>query len=119
MTDLNGIGIDNLVLAEDLFEEWKLDHDSVPDEWKAIFSSSPDGVGVAAALKITSARGRRVREPVGSGYAESVDDQASHAHKQGRVDSLIYAYRDVGYLYADLILSRGTFLRNSNTLPKR
>src|SRR5512142_520710 len=34
---------------------------------------------------------------LGSGHAE-----AEYAYKQSRVDSLLWAYRDVGYLYADL-----------------
>jgi len=34
--------------------------------------------------------------------AESCGDELDFAYKQSRVDSLLWAYRDVGYLYADL-----------------
>jgi 2-oxoglutarate dehydrogenase E1 component len=36
------------------------------------------------------------------GGAAGCDDELDFAYKQSRVDSLLWAYRDVGYLYADL-----------------
>jgi 2-oxoglutarate dehydrogenase complex dehydrogenase (E1) component-like enzyme len=47
-------------------------------------------------------RGPRAAEPSQGAAAASCDAELDFAYKQSRVDSLLWAYRDVGYLYADL-----------------
>ena len=111
-----GIGIENLVFAEDLYESWKVDPGSVPEEWASLFEEMPpdDGVGVAHAARSHAERANEAvrQEPPGaargapgSAVAKIGSDQDyknSYVYKQGRVESLIWAYRDVGYLYADV-----------------
>ena len=64
--------------AEQLYTQWQLDPASVPPEWKRTFER----------LNVPEA---------GAGPAADTDGS-----KQGRVNSLVWAYRDVGYIYADL-----------------
>lgn len=64
---------------EALYEDWKRNSDSIPEEWRAFFK------GVEFASK---------------GSAEVVAESADHALKQSGVQSLIYSYRNIGHLLA-------------------
>lgn len=64
--------------AEELYSQWQLDPSSVSPEWQQTFED------------LTR------QEP---GAAVSADTDQS---KQSRVNSLVWAYRDVGYIYADI-----------------
>ncbi|MBT3272058.1 MAG: 2-oxoglutarate dehydrogenase E1 component [Spirochaetales bacterium] len=89
----DSIGIGNLGFAEELLEAWKNDPDSVPKEWDTIFSREAGESGRPV---------RRTKDTPAEIKLESSSlDKSSHEYKQGRVDSLVWAYRDVGYLYAD------------------
>lgn len=83
------LGIENLLFAEALFESWKEKKTSVPSEWDELFSHISDGAGLASTLRSDSP-------------PRVADAESAHVYKQSRIDSLIWAYRDVGYLHADL-----------------
>ena len=88
----------NSAFLEELYESWLENHESVPSDWQEYFQAingaesqiAPDfpaGVADAAARGSVAWRGYAQQDP---------------AFKQSRVDSLIWAYRDIGYLYANL-----------------
>ena len=111
VSDFN-IGLENLFFAEQLYEAWKADPSSVPEDWASIFESdvANGGVGVAKAAAAYAAAAKSAsgfHRPVTGKTAEPVpaterDYTKTYVYKQGRVDSLVWAYRDVGYLYADV-----------------
>ena len=70
----------NIEYIEELYEDWKKNKSSVNKEWQEYFSL----FDLEKAAPITAS------------------DPSLQHYKQGRVDSLIWAYRDVGYLYAFL-----------------
>jgi 2-oxoglutarate dehydrogenase E1 component len=92
--------MDNLDYIEAMRSAWEKDPSGVEDAWAEFFSSA----GAAA----TSGMGV---EPPGSGPGEP--DQKIG---QGRVDSLLWAYRDVGYLYAR-VNPLGDFTPDHSYLP--
>jgi 2-oxoglutarate dehydrogenase E1 component len=75
----------NLPLLEELHEAWERDPHSVDGAWDEVFSEEQS----ASVLK---------ESVVGAAGAQMVSSDM--VYKQSRVDSLIWAYRDVGYLYA-------------------
>ncbi|MBN1361095.1 MAG: 2-oxoglutarate dehydrogenase E1 component [Sedimentisphaerales bacterium] len=72
--------MDNLTYIEDLYLAWQRDPAAVGRAWDAHFrgAGSPDG------------------------HPAQAPPSQTMAYKQSRVDSLLWAYRDVGYLYARL-----------------
>ncbi len=82
----NSINIENISYAEALYEEWKRNRTSVPEQWQRFFEDfdgDETGTPTESPSVETSAAG-------------------SYTYKQGRVNSLIWAYRDVGYIHADI-----------------
>jgi 2-oxoglutarate dehydrogenase E1 component len=77
----------NLPWLEDLHEAWERDESSVDVRWDELFRDEES----------TSALEESI---VGGGAAPMVPTDM--VYKQSRVDSLIWSYRDVGYLYAHL-----------------
>lgn len=78
----NGISPENLQYVEQLYEEWRKNRNAVSSEWDRFFS----GAGT-----------KTPDQP-----AAPAPSPQNIQYKQGRVESLIWAYRDVGYLYARL-----------------
>ena len=77
----------NLPWLEDLHEAWKREPGSVGDQWDEVFREEEST--------------ERVKESIeGAGRPRMVSSDV--VYKQSRVDSLIWGYRDVGYLYAHL-----------------
>jgi len=74
----------NEAYAEELYSSWKREPHSVPQDWKEYFE----------ALDIPTVHTPPPQTRTAAGHA-------LHP-KQGRVHSLIWGYRDVGYLYARL-----------------
>jgi 2-oxoglutarate dehydrogenase complex dehydrogenase (E1) component-like enzyme len=75
--------MDNISYIEELYSEWEKDPSSVDSQWDMYFrkaaeekASKPDVVPTAGA--------------------------GDMAYRQSRVDSMLWAYRDIGYLYARL-----------------
>ncbi len=90
--DFETINASNLLFVEELHERWQEDPASVPVDWQRFFESEgpvprPHGDGSRVVFSGASPGGAR---------------PASHADKQSRVDEMIWAFRDVGYLHADL-----------------
>lgn len=75
--------MDNVSYMESIFREWEKSPSAVDRAWAAYFGEVTSPTGLA--------------EPAGiqAGAADM-------AYRQSRVDSLLWAYRDVGYLYARL-----------------
>ncbi len=78
--------ITNSSLLADLYEQWRTDPSSLPDEWNAFFK--------------LNASDERPQTAAEAGTQTAAGPQA--AVKQGRVDSLLWAYRDVGYIHAEI-----------------
>ncbi|MCC5788526.1 MAG: 2-oxoglutarate dehydrogenase E1 component [Opitutales bacterium] len=83
----------NADLIDQYYESWKKDETSVDENWRAFFS------GFELASQNGSAP-TAVELPDGAPDTGSFPD--SFAAKQSRVASLIYAYRTLGHLTADL-----------------
>ena len=86
----------NLPYVEELYRLWLSNPAAVPPDWREYFEGLNRGAGAAAPTPATSA-------PV---QATSMA-AALHVYKQSRVNELIWAYRDIGYLQADLNPLRG------------
>ncbi|MBT4819234.1 MAG: 2-oxoglutarate dehydrogenase E1 component, partial [Lentisphaerae bacterium] len=78
--------MDNFSYIEELHQAWHGDRGAVSPGWDAYFSDLHAAARRPAPAAEEGADGRG----------------ADMVYKQGRVDSLLWAYRDVGYLYADL-----------------
>jgi len=77
---MNSLNPGNLDYVEDLYLQWQQDPQSVPQEWSQYF-------------RTTLSQQELSRLP---------QESEQLAYKQSRVNSLIWAYRDVGYISADL-----------------
>ena len=75
--------MDNLSYIEHLYSEWERDSSVVGPAWDAYFrrAAMPDGARA---------------------QAEPQTGKSDMAYRQSRVDSMLWAYRDIGYLYARL-----------------
>ncbi len=89
----------NAAYVEQLFREWSDDSESVPAEWREYFSTLPDAAGPPAAAGLVSP-GQSSDERPSDGVVTPA--QKTTSARQSRVDSLIWAYRDAGYVHADL-----------------
>ena len=117
------VGISNTDFAEQLFEQWKDDTASVPPEWDSYFRALDNGTDAttdvtALAKAAAASAARSLPQATGTG-AVSASPQGGLAStgfighaggsrivlpedKQSRVDALLWAYRDVGAIYAEL-----------------
>ncbi len=75
---------ENLHYLEELYRSWREAPDSVDKEWQDMFA------------------GARFSDSITARSTQKSLKVQSAAYKQSRVESLIWAYRDVGYLYARL-----------------
>src|SRR5271157_824816 len=81
--------LDNIDYVEELYARWQKDPKGVDGSWRAYFEETT--VGPKPVVEMPS------------GAAESGDKrQPFQLLEQSRVDRLLWAYRDVGYLYARL-----------------
>lgn len=80
----------NLAFVEELLEQWQTDPKSVSPEWRTTFER----------LERETIPGSRSAGP--SSVDSSQAETAEHVYKQSRVNALLWAYRDVGYLHAQL-----------------
>lgn len=77
-----GISPENASFIEELYADWKRDRGSVPKEWTDYFRKLDAGETAPAETRPAT--------------------EERTASKQSRVDSLVWAYRDVGYLYSKI-----------------
>jgi 2-oxoglutarate dehydrogenase E1 component len=82
--------MENVTYIENLYRQWEKNPSSVDASWSAYFRQAGD-IGVTLP---------RETLPAGKG---------DMAYRQSRVDSLLWAYRDIGYLYARLNPLGGDF----------
>jgi 2-oxoglutarate dehydrogenase complex dehydrogenase (E1) component-like enzyme len=75
--------MDNTAYIEDLYRQWQRDPAAVAEAWDAWFR------------RVEGPPAER-REAVAGAPARDM------AYRQSRVDSLLWAHRDIGYLYARL-----------------
>jgi len=105
------IDISNAGFVEDLYAQWKADAAMVPPQWqdyfRALDQAGANGRTAGVAVSPVRASAGIEGDPLRPG---SVNGSGGHtgeaavkaATKQGMVNRLIWAYRDVGYIYADL-----------------
>ena len=116
--DANSLDLTNARFVEELYESWKTDPGSVDAEWQSYFKALDNGGVDGAGLDIQGVR--RVggddgftEDPHASlpghmpGIHSGDSGASSQAYKQSRVNSLLWAYRDVGYIHADINPLRG------------
>ena len=82
--------MDNLKYLEELYKQWQSNPSSVDDSWSKYFNEA-----------------NSKSEPQSQHKQQT--RQNDMAYKQSRVDSLLWAYRDIGYLYAKLNPLGGDF----------
>ena len=90
--------MENIAYIEELFNLWRKDAAAIEGSWRTFFERETGGKG-----------------------AEAVSDeltQPSPFVAQGRVDRLLWAYRDVGYLYAKLN-PLGDHIPDRGNLPEK
>ena len=111
----------NSPFLEELYESWLENHESVPPDWQQYFQDiNETAAQIAPEPSIGGDRARASTDRAGASEdragasanragasadrAGASEDRGGQdlAFKQSRVDSLIWAYRDIGYLYANL-----------------
>ena len=95
----NLLDLTSLPFIEELYQAWRRDPSSVDGGWQSFFRDF-EGKG---SLDLGTPRRTRRRLPTAGapGAPEGGVDELGRS-KQSRVDSLLWAYRDVGYFYAYL-----------------
>ena len=89
--------LSSLTYVEQLYQSWLQDRSSVDGRWQAFFSAFEH----EGALDLGDPQ-RRLRS-VPAAQPDALTETDVHGGgKQSRVDSLLWAYRDVGYFYAYL-----------------
>jgi 2-oxoglutarate dehydrogenase E1 component len=86
---------DNLGYLEALYRAWQEDSAALDPSWQAWLAAVELGEVPIPAVD-------RPVAPGGRPAAAAVPASSEQVHKQTRVDSLLWAYRDVGYFYARL-----------------
>jgi 2-oxoglutarate dehydrogenase E1 component len=97
------LDLTSLPFIEDLYEAWLQNPSSVNSGWQRFFSDFHGGGSLdLGAPRRTAQQTPRGTPPVGTpATPEAALDELGRS-KQSRVDSLLWAYRDVGYFYAYL-----------------
>ena len=118
--DANSLDLTNARFVEDLYESWKTDPGSVEAEWqsyfKALDNGGVDGAGldIQGLLSYSRAAPQALAEDPHAqlpghmpGIHADSDGSSMQVYRQSRVNSLLWAYRDVGYIHADINPLRG------------
>jgi 2-oxoglutarate dehydrogenase E1 component len=98
------LDLTSLPFIEELYQAWKRDPSSVGDRWQSFFrdfdrAGSLD-LGMPRRKSRSGLPGSIAAAEATASAAAAVDEHGRS--KQSRVDSLLWAYRDVGYFYAYL-----------------
>ncbi len=86
----------NSPFLEELYDSWLEDNASVPSDWQEYFEAIDGSTVQFAPEPAASREAATVHAPA------QEKKQEDRSFKQSRVDSLIWVYRDIGYLYANL-----------------
>lgn len=98
----------NASYVEDLFEDYLLDPNSVPENWREYFEKLPKVEGASKDIPHSTIRehfeliGRSKSRPVASADAISGGEATAYERKQVAVVQLISAYRQRGHQHAKL-----------------
>ncbi|MEE8441270.1 MAG: hypothetical protein V3S41_06065, partial [Spirochaetia bacterium] len=85
------LDLTNARFVDDIYRQWKSDSTSVEPSWQSFFAQWETGrSGVAP--------GVGPKEAVNAGKAAAPDS----TNAQSRLDGLLWAYRDIGYIHADI-----------------
>jgi 2-oxoglutarate dehydrogenase E1 component len=93
----NLLDLTNARFVDERYTQWRNDPGSVDPAWQEYFSRLENGGLSDAAYGNPPARTRETAPAHAA--SQSADDMV---YKQGRVNSLLWAYRDVGYIHADI-----------------
>ena len=103
----NFLDLTNARFVDDIYRQWTAHPESVDGSWQSFFTKWEDGdetgglsTGPAAGLASTS---QEIDAPIAASEART----SATAGAQSRVDSLLWAYRDIGYVHADINPLRG------------
>jgi 2-oxoglutarate dehydrogenase E1 component len=119
----NYLHLSNADFVDDLYREWLEDPESVDSDWRAYFQrlqqglvdqaieghgaadphpGTPGGALNGAALVDVADPEKGARHATAQDAGANLHiDKNSHAYKQSRVNAMIWAFRDIGYLYAE------------------
>ena len=90
--------MDNVTYLENIYKQWQKNPASIDSSWSEYFQKDASRVGFYPTEKHRK-----------NGGVEPHPTKDDMSYKQGRVDSLLWAYRDIGYLYAHLNPLGGDF----------
>lgn len=105
--DANQLDVTNARFVDDLYQAWQEDPAGVEPEWRAYFEALENGGVAESGLELRGVRGRDEAAGPGAGGGGGpgvvpLEAATELAQKQSRVDSLLWAFRDVGYIHADI-----------------
>lgn len=95
----NLLDLASLEFVEELYEAWLRDPSSVNSGWQAFFRDFEQRGSLDLG---TPHRKHRIAQDGAPGLVPAATEDRYGGSKQSRVDSLLWAYRDVGYFYAYL-----------------
>ncbi len=85
----------NAAWVDQQYERWQEDPNSVGPEWRTFFQ------GFELGSQLADADGQSSARPTMAPVPQAAVARTAHT-AQGRVDSLVYHYRDIGHRHADL-----------------
>ena len=85
----NHLDLTNARYLDEIYRQWQVDHGSVDDSWREYFSRLENGPEQPALAPPAA-------------HATQQAPEIDMVQKQSRVNSLLWAYRDVGYIHADI-----------------
>ena len=114
----NQLDLTNARFVDELYESWKADPSSVDSDWQTYFAKLDNGGVAEMGLELKGVRqygGGAGTDGLEPGFAphgslpghmpgihRDAPEESSHAYKQSRVNSLLWAYRDIGYIHANI-----------------
>jgi 2-oxoglutarate dehydrogenase E1 component len=102
--DTSMIDIENVPYFEQIYRQWRENPESVPADWRKYFASLDNGRPAAAGATAGDTAATGDAAATATDTAQTVTESGALAgaqeNRQSRVDRLIWAYRDVGYVYA-------------------
>ncbi len=100
--DANQLDMTNARFVDELYRAWQENPAGIDEEWRAYFDALEDGGVAESGLELRGVRSRDEAATATSARVVPVEAATELARKQSRVDSLLWAFRDVGYIHADI-----------------
>ncbi len=99
----------NAAFIDELYQDWLQDPTSIDSSWQAFFATQEAELAarpVAVSRPVSDSAAKKASTaPIPGAFERPPEGASGHDKensKQGRVTSLIWAFRDIGYLYADI-----------------